>query len=98
MLRKVLLWCGALLLAGGAAVCLATVSLLGLGPVVIGLMLLLALVFERRGYQPIADSVPGPDWQRTGEAFVDPGSGAEVTVYFQPRTGKRVYVRTRRNT
>jgi hypothetical protein len=55
--------------------------------------MLLAILFERRGYKRIVDDRPGPDWQPTGERFVDPNTGVPVEVYFQPATGKRVYVR-----
>jgi hypothetical protein len=49
----------------------------------------LALLFERRGYQPRA-----PDQaalQPTGERFVDPTSGNLVEVWEDPRTGAREY-------
>lgn len=94
MLRKVLLGVGALLLFGGAAFILWTHSLAGLGPTVFGAILLVSLLIEHRGYKRIEDHVPGPDWQPTGERFLEPGTEAPVEVYFQPRTGKRAYVRT----
>jgi len=93
MLRKVLLSCGALLLLGGLAIVLMGRVLAGLGPAGLGAVLLLALLFERRGYKPIVDKRPAPDWEPTGERYLDPGSGVPVEVYFQPATGKRVYVR-----
>lgn len=93
MLRKVLMWCGASLLTGGCVITLVWASCAGLPPAALGAFLLLALLVERRFYKRIEDRVPGPDWQLTGEQFVDPTSGAPVTVYFQPTTGKRVYVR-----
>ncbi len=94
MLRKVLLWCGAVLLLGGVAVALLSRSPVGLGPAGLGAVLMLAILFEHRGYKRIVDDRPGPDWQPTGEKFLDPGSGVPVEVYFQPATGKRVYVRS----
>jgi hypothetical protein len=94
MLRVVLLWCGGLLVVGGLSIVLAGGSPAGLGPAAVGAVLVLAILFERRGYKRIADGVPGPDWQPTGERFLDPGSGVPVEVYFQPATGKRVYVRS----
>jgi hypothetical protein len=93
MLRKVLIWIGALLLAFGAGISLASHSLAGLGPFGLGTVLLLAILFERRGYKRIEEYPPGPDWQPTGEQFRDPGSDEPVAVYFQPSTGKRAYVR-----
>jgi hypothetical protein len=94
MLRTVSLWCGWLLVVGGIGVCLWTHSPAGLAPAAIGAVMVLAILFERRGYKRIVDVRPGPDWQATGERFVDPGSGVPVEVFFQPATGKRVYVRT----
>ena len=93
MLRPVLLWCGGVLVAGGAVVSLATHSAAGLGPAAAGAVMLLAILFERRRYKRIADGVPGPDWQPTGERFLDPNTGVPVEVYFQPATGKRAYVK-----
>ena len=96
MLRTVVLWCGTLLVLGGVAVSLAIHPAVGLGPAAAGVIMLLAIMFERRGYKRIVDGVPGPDWQPTGERFLDPNSEVPVQVYFQPGTGKRVYVRTGR--
>ena len=93
MLRTVLLWCAGLLLLAGVAVALATRSPLGLGPAGVGAVMLLAILFERRGYKRIVEGAPGPDWQRTGERFLDPNTDVPVEVYFQPTTGKRVYVK-----
>ena len=55
--------------------------------------ILAALVFERYRYNRPLDAPPGPGWEATGETFVDPGSGETMRVYFNPTTGKRVYVR-----
>jgi hypothetical protein len=94
MLRTVLLWCGGLLVACGVLVSLASHSPVGLGPAAAGAVMLLAILFERRRYKRIVDDVPGPDWQPTGERFLDPNTDVPVEVYFQPATGKRLYVRT----
>jgi len=96
MLRTVLLWCGALLVLGGVVVALSSHTAVGLGPAGFGAVLLLAVLFERRGYKRIVDGVPGPDWQPTGERFLDPSTNMPVEVYFQPGSGKRVYVRAPR--
>jgi hypothetical protein len=55
-------------------------------------VLLLAALFERWRYKPLGPRAPGPDWQLTGERFVDPETGKLVTVYFHPRTGERRYI------
>jgi hypothetical protein len=53
---------------------------------------LVGLVAERWRYKRLGAAPPGPGWQRTGERFVDPGTGKLVTVYFHPATGERRYV------
>ena len=55
-------------------------------------VLLLAALFERWRYKPLAARPPGPDWQMTDERFVDPETGKLVTVYFHPATGERRYI------
>jgi hypothetical protein len=54
------------------------------------------LLFRRGGYKrkPL-DAPPGPDWQPTGERFIDPTSGETLEVWLQPRSGERAYVRSR---
>jgi hypothetical protein len=94
MLRRAVIGLGALLMLAGLVVSLATRSAAGLGPAGFGAVLLLAILFERRHYKRIEDSVPGPDWRPTGERFLDPVSDVPVAVYFHPPTGKRAYVRT----
>jgi hypothetical protein len=97
MLRAALLAFGGLILAGGAFVSVATNSASGLPAALVGGGLILALLIERHRYKHIRDAPPGPDWQPTGELFFEPDSeDTQVTVYFQPGTGKRSYVRRRR--
>jgi hypothetical protein len=55
-------------------------------------ILLLAALFERWRYKALGARPPGPDWQDTGERFVDPETGKLVTVYCHPRTGERRYI------
>jgi len=57
-----------------------------------GVLLLIGLAIERWRYKRLAARPPGPEWQATGERFVDPETGRLVTVYFQPATGERRYV------
>jgi hypothetical protein len=91
-LRGVVLACGAAS-AGGAlflafANCYPAAGLLALGAA----LLFLGLLIERWRYKPLAGPRPGPDWQATGERFVDPETGKLVAVYFQPATGERRYI------
>jgi len=55
--------------------------------------LIVAIVFERTRYKRLEGKSPGPGWQRTAERFVDEETGAMVTVYVQPETGERAYVK-----
>lgn len=77
---------GALLLA--VLRCFPPAAVLGVWAV----LLLVGLVFERWRYKRVSGARPGPDWQATGERFVDPETGKLVIVYFHPSTGERRYV------
>jgi len=63
-----------------------------IGLVLFGLVLLGGLLVERWRYQDLSGARPGPDWQATGERFVDPESGKLVAVYYHPKTGERRYI------
>jgi hypothetical protein len=58
-----------------------------------GVALLVGTVFERVIYKPNLAQRPGPGYQRTTERFVDDQTGETVTVYLEPATGERAYVR-----
>jgi membrane protein implicated in regulation of membrane protease activity len=58
-----------------------------------GVVLVAAIVFERTRYKRLVGKSPGPGWQRTTERFVDDETGQMVTVYIQPETGERAYVK-----
>jgi hypothetical protein len=87
MLRTVLLIMGAILLATPLVASRAAI-----GPAVIGAVIVLAILVERFVYKPIGDEPPGPGWNKTDERFADPGSGRNVAVYYNPRTGQRRYI------
>ena len=89
----------ALLVVGGGALGLALIAALAGAPfplvmwlTIIGVMLVGGILFERGRYKPAAPDRPGPGWVATGERFIDPESGEEVTVYYQPTSGERRYV------
>ncbi len=93
MLRTVVLAIGAVALLCGL-IALAT----GASPPALvfgtwGAILVAAVLVERFRYKPLAPSRPGPGWQRTAERFVDDETGQNVTVYIEPGTGERAYVR-----
>ncbi len=58
-----------------------------------GVVLIVAIVLERTRYKRLEGRSPRPDWERTTERFVDEETGTMVTVYVQPETGERAYVK-----
>jgi len=93
MLRIVVISISVVLLIGGIFCFIVGRAEPGLISVVLApAIVLVGTVFERRYKKPLA-APPGPDWQATAEKFIDPGTGEPLVVYFQPTTGKRVYVR-----
>jgi hypothetical protein len=64
-----------------------------IAPGVVGLLMVVGTLAERRIYRKLADGSPGPGWRLTDERFVDPESGDVVSVYYHDRTGERRYVR-----
>jgi hypothetical protein len=93
MLRATVFGAGCVLLA-------AAISLLLNGACIpaifwtlfLGLALTLGLVWERRRYKELVPKPAGPGWIATEERFVDPATGRNVTVWYQPATGRRQYV------
>lgn len=92
MLRRLVLLAGLLMLFLGAA-------LLGLGFEAAAVWLLVAggtvtagILFERVIYKPVKDTSPGAGWMKTGESFVDTGTGKTIDVFYEPRSGERQYV------
>ena len=92
MLRKVVLT-GALLLAAVALWLLVqhlwapAIQLLLVAAVVF-----LGTVFEAWRYRK-GPAPPGARWQQTGEKFVDPVSGEQIEVEYEPVSGERRYLR-----
>lgn len=77
--------CGAVAFAAGAPPAFI--------PVFWGALIFLSLVYERVRYKPVEAAAPGPGWTRTAERFVDNETGETVTVWMEPATGERKYVR-----
>jgi hypothetical protein len=90
------------LIVGSAVVLIVAAVLIATGRAVPGLgaiafwalVLLGGILFERRRYKRVLDAPLGPDWAPTSERFIDPETGAELTVYFNAKTGRREYVRS----
>jgi hypothetical protein len=90
---RILLGAAGLLLAGFGAAALALGWAGGLQALVGGIVVLVGVLFERARYKRLETAPPPPPFEATAERFVDPGSGAPVTVYANPLTGERRYVR-----
>ena len=93
MLRSIVIALGVVSFAGGL-VALAT----GFCPpayvaIFWGTLLLLGTVFERVRYKRIEMAAPGAGWTRTDERFIDDETGQPVTVWLDPASGERKYVR-----
>jgi hypothetical protein len=90
------------LIAGSAIALVVAVGLIATGRPAPGigaaafwaLVLLVGILVERRRYKRVLDQPLGPDWTATSERFIDPETGAELTVYFNAKTGSREYVRS----
>ena len=82
----VLVGLGLLLWLGGCRMGLALEAAIPGGISVVGVLV------ERWRYKPIAAQQPGPDWEATGERFVDPETGRMVSVFYKPGTGERCYI------
>ncbi|MFL6606374.1 MAG: hypothetical protein ACJ8R9_34305 [Steroidobacteraceae bacterium] len=90
MLRTAVLIFGFLVLALGAYLCAKGVGVGGVQTLVGGTVIVLATLFERWRYKNKNAAVDG-DWQPTGERFVDPGTGKNVEVLYDPQSGERRY-------
>lgn len=92
MLRKAVLIVGVVAAVGGAAAMFARVPPAWIF-VFWGALIVLSLVYERVQYKPIETAAPGAGWTATGERFLDDQTGETVTVWLEPATGERKYVR-----
>ena len=92
MLRSLVLAFAVLLTVGGVALVLASRQG-GVGCLFAGGLVLVGCPFERVRYKRLALAAPGPAFERTPERFRDEATGATVSVYVDPATGERSYVR-----
>ena len=65
----------------------------GLGALILGVLLTVGTVFERIRYKQLQAKAPDARFQATAERFIDPKTGQPVTVYVDPATGERAYVK-----
>jgi hypothetical protein len=55
-----------------------------------GLILFVAVLFERWRYQKTARTAK-TEWQSTDERFIDPETGVLTQVMYDPQSGERIY-------
>ena len=92
MLRSVVIGLGVVAFACGAAALLAGVTP-GFVFLFWGAVIVLSVVYERVRYKPIEEAAPGPGWTRTAERFIDDETGETVSVWLDPASGERKYVK-----
>lgn len=89
--RLVALILGALLLFGGTLLTVLTGGG-GIGMMIIGALVMLSVVVERRYGRPGAPPrVEHSDWELSREKFVDHETGQLLEVWMDPLTGERRY-------
>jgi hypothetical protein len=93
MLRAAILMFGFGAMALGAYLCTKGVASGGVQTLLGGGVIVLGTLFERWRYKNRNASRAG-DWQPTGERFVDPGTGKDVEVLYDPQSGERKYQTT----
>ena len=92
MLRNLLLGVAATMTVAGAALT-AMFWPAGVQLLVFGLLLLTGTLFERVVYKRTLARPPDARFERTPERFRDPSTGEVLTVWADPATGERSYVR-----
>jgi len=92
MLRTALLIFSCLLVALGLYLCatLPAPAMGGIQALVSGVVLLVAMLFERWRYRN-RNASPEGNWQATGERFIDPETGKQMEVLYDPTSGERRY-------
>lgn len=91
MLRTVVFIIAVILAVTGAWLWSKGVKLPGIQALSVGGIITLGILFERwryRKHEPSTDA----RWQSTGERFVDPATGKDVEVFYDPASGERRYV------
>jgi len=94
MLRAALMGLGLVSLSAAAGL-LFLAGPVAIGPAVLGTLIVGGLLLERHRYHATADHPPGePGWEMLAERFVDQDTDELTIVWYNRRTGKRLYVRS----
>jgi len=92
MLRTLVLALGAIAAAAGAVLLRAGTRGAGMYLICVGAAIILGTAFERWRYHTRTPAAAR--WERTGERFEDPATGATMEVHYDRVSGERRYVRT----
>lgn len=95
MLRNMVLALGATMFVAGVGGLLSKYYIVAIVLIVWGAMMVFAIMYERysAAYRKVMAKAPtGKHWVQTNERFVDKKTGRVVVVYYQTRTGERLYV------
>lgn len=84
---------GAVLLAAGVTGAVAGVGIVTLWPIVVGGVIVVGTIFERRYHAETSRRSLGPGWVPTDERIHEP-DGTVTEVWYRPATGERRYVRS----
>ena len=90
MLRTAVLIFGCLILLLGAYLCTLGIGFGGIQTLIGGGIFVLGTLFERWRYNN-KNASRDADWQATGERFVDPETGRNMEVFYDPSSGERQY-------
>jgi hypothetical protein len=90
VLRTAVLIFGCLVLLLGAYLCTLGPAAGGIQTLIAGAVFVLGTLFERWRYNNKNASMAA-DWEATGERFVDPATGKNMEVLYDPRSGERQY-------
>jgi hypothetical protein len=92
MLRTLVFALGGIAVAAGALLVGSGTRGPGIYLICVGAAVVLGTAFERWRYRNAPPA--GARWERTGERFEDPATGATLEVQYDRASGERRYVRT----
>jgi len=93
MLRNVVLGIGLFILGCGVIALVTGGYPPAFAALIWGGLIVAGIVFERVRYKPLETGAPAGRFQRTTERFIDDETGQPVTVWTDPVTGERKYVK-----
>lgn len=93
MLRSAVIGLGIFLLGCGALALVSRGYPSAFACLIWGGLIVAGVVFERVYYKPLEHAAPPGNWVRTSERFIDEETREPVTVWLDPETGERKYVK-----